>query len=214
MGSFLKLDKSIPVAIIVIIGFLAFLSAENAKQKELIYGLQQRLGEFDYERKFKDNLKEEIEARKKEQEFLLQRDYEKQLEERINNRLEEFIQLERQDVAQVKEMLDAANNENARQLREYAVALDEFKAQLKYLSERYAEDIKKLEDRLSESDQLLSRRADEVELLRQELGKQNFSLGEAVNNYNELLSQVSGLKSELESLRNSLSVQPEPAKGQ
>jgi len=202
------MNRAIPIAVFVIIGLLAFLFLENSKQQELIYGLQQRLEEVDYERRFKDNLKEEVESRKKQQEFLLQRDYEKQFEEKVVNRLEELVELEKQDIIQLRESLDTAVSETGRQLREYAVSVDELKDQLKYYSDRGAQDIKKLEgfvqEKLSETGQLLSRRAEEIDILRQEVEKQSSSLNETIKDYNELLDQVMALESR----------QPEPAKGQ
>jgi len=202
------MNRAIPIAVFVIIGLLAFLFLENSKQQELIYGLQQRLEEVDYERRFKDNLKEEVESRKKQQEFLLQRDYEKQFEEKVVNRLEELVELEKQDIIQLRESLDTAVSETGRQLREYAVSVDELKDQLKYYSDRGAQDIKKLEgfvqEKLSETGQLLSRRAEEIDILRQEVEKQSSSLNETIKDYNELLDQVMALESR----------KPEPAKGQ
>lgn len=202
------MNRAVPVAIIVIIGFLAFFSLENSKQKELIYRIQQRLEEVDYERKFKDNLKEELEARKKEQEFLLQRDYEKQFEEKIGSRLNEMSELQRQDVLQLKESLAASFNEADMRLGEYAASLDELKEKLEYYSEESVRNNEKLENsvnvKLSEFGQLLSRHSEEIDVLRREIEEQGISLNEVLKNYNDLLNQVTALKS----------AQPEPAKEQ
>ncbi len=151
---------------------------------------------------------EELEARKKEQEFLLQRDYEKQFEEKIGSRLNELSELQRQDVLQLKESLAASFNEADMRLGEYAASLDELKEKLEYYSEEGARNNEKLENsvnvKLSEFGQLLSRHSEEIDILRREIEEQGISLNEVLKNYNDLLSQVKALKS----------AQPEPAKEQ